>query len=139
MKKFRKLLKDKKWRWTVGGISCLVAAASLFAVGKGVGADAVTLGGNEVNLTLNNGVYEIDSYEELKTLGNAFADETSGGKYKLVSDLVVENVSSASAGIFAGEFDGNDVYVSHTGSKKDMTWDEEVMKDISSMLLGYLK
>lgn len=41
--------------------------------------------------------------------------------------------------VTAGEFDGNDVYVSHTGSKKDMTWDEEVMKDISSMLLGYLK
>ena len=71
MNKFIKLLKDKKCRWTVGGISCLVVAASLFAVGKGVGADAVTLGGNDVNLTLNNGVYEIDSYEELMALGNA--------------------------------------------------------------------
>ena len=41
--------------------------------------------------------------------------------------------------VSAGEFDGNDIVVPHTGSKKDMTWDEEVMNDISKMLIGYLK
>ena len=107
MKKFTKLLKDKKWIWTAGGISCLVAAASLFAVGRDVGADAVSLGGTEVNLTLNNGVYEIDNYEELKALGNATVEETSGGKFKLVSDIVAANITSVSTGTFAGEFDGN--------------------------------
>ena len=41
--------------------------------------------------------------------------------------------------VTAGEFDGNDIVVAHTGSKKDMTWDEEVINDVTNMLIGYLK
>ena len=41
--------------------------------------------------------------------------------------------------VTAGEFVGNDIVVAHTGSKKDMAWDEEVINDVTNMLIGYLK
>ena len=108
MKKFTKLLKDKKWRWTAGGVMCLALAAGMFALGSGVAAEAVTLGGQEITLDLKNGVYEIDSYSELKALGSATSAETSQKTFKLVCDLEVEEeITSSAAGTFSGEFDGN--------------------------------
>ena len=108
MKKFTKLLKDKKLRWTTGGIMCLALAAGMFALGSNVGAEAVTLGNQEITLELNNGVYEIDSYSELKALGSASSGETTGKTFELVSDLIVnEEITAAAIGTFSGNFNGN--------------------------------
>ena len=41
--------------------------------------------------------------------------------------------------VTAGEVEGNDIVVAHTGSKKDMAWDEEIINDVTNMLIGYLK
>ena len=107
MKKFTKLLKEKRWRWTAGGIVCLVVAAMIFALGSGFGTSAVTLNGTEITLPQTNDVYEIDEYNELKALGDASSIETSGKTFKLVNDITVPSMTTPATGTFAGIFDGN--------------------------------
>ena len=109
MKKIGKLLKNKSWRWTAGGVMCLVLAAMIFALSSGVGASAESVNlGNSVSIELDkdqSGAYLIETEDQLEKLGNA-TEGTSGKIFKLESDIDI-NVTSAATGTFAGTFDGN--------------------------------
>ena len=107
MKKIGKLLKSKKWKWTAGGVMCLVVAAMIFALSADFGSEAVMLNGTKMTLTETNGVYEIDVYSELKALGDASADETKGKTFQLVKDITINSLTAPATGTFAGTFDGN--------------------------------
>ena len=105
MKKFTKLLKEKRWRWTAGGIMCLVVAAMIFALSADFSAEADTITiGEQSFIQDTDGSYLIDSAEKMIALSNA----TSGtnGTFKLTEDITV-SVSAPATGIFEGTFDGN--------------------------------
>lgn len=105
MKKFTKLLKEKRWRWTAGGVMCLAVAAIIFALSADFSAEADTITiGEQSFIQDTDGSYLIDSAEKMIALSNA----TSGtnGTFKLTEDITV-SVSAPATGIFEGTFDGN--------------------------------
>ena len=108
MKKIRELLKEKRWRWTAGGIACLAGAAMIFALGSGLGVQAsINLGGVNVDLSTDGNIYLISNQDELKALGNATATETENKTFRLASDIEVLSMTGPVTGTFAGTFDGN--------------------------------
>ena len=111
MKKFTKLLKDKKWRWTAGGVMCLALAAMFFALGRSTGAKAqsLILNSNHIDFEMvenSTDTYWIKTAEQLQAIGNASEEETNGKKFYLFQDLDLENITTVAKGTFAGEFDG---------------------------------
>lgn len=106
MKKFRKLLKEKRWRLTACGIGCLVAASMIFAFGSGVGVRAESIVLDDVTITEDGGVYKISTVAELTALGNAAKEQTSGKTFRMVNDITVPSVMTPATGTFAGTFDG---------------------------------
>ena len=104
MRKIRELLKEKRWRWTAGGIACFVMAAVIFALASGVGVQAETLTiGNQVFSPDEDGKYVIDSAEKMIVLGNAISDTNE--VFKLTKDIEI-SISEPATGIFKGTFDG---------------------------------
>lgn len=110
--------KEPKKKWTgkkqiwygAAGLFCLVAAVLVLILGNGIGAQAESLhmGDKTLNFTLDSTdhYYEIKNSAQLSALGNATADQTMGKKFKLVNDLKVSSITTASTGTFAGTFDG---------------------------------
>ena len=102
MKKIGKLLKDKRWRWTAGGVMCLVVASMIFALG----ADNQAAAANSMD-ELNNANGSITTAAEFELLRNATATETAKKTYTLQNDITISEISSAAKGSFAGTFNGN--------------------------------
>lgn len=112
MKKIRKLLREKRWKWTVGGMACLMLAAVLFGLLSDLGAiaaESITLGSTDVRFetTAEDGktVYLVKTQEQMKMLGKASDAETSGKTFRLNDDLSIA-VEDPATGAFAGTFDG---------------------------------
>ena len=119
MKKFIKLLKDKKWRWTAGGVMCLVVAAMIFALGNNQQANAATTIDE-----LNQANGKITSSSELELLRNAnITNET----YTLQNDITIESITSSAKGIFGGTFDGS----GHVITINDINITEEDIENIT--------
>ena len=109
MKKFTKLLKDKKWKWTAGGVMCLVVAALIFALGGGFGSSAqtanVTLGSANITFDVvdnETNTYWIKTKEQLQAIGNGSATETGGKTFYLYSDLSLRNITAPAMEIGTG-------------------------------------
>lgn len=131
MKKFIKLLKEKRWRWTAGGITCLVVAAMIFALSSGGNASAVAT--TIYDLDQANG--KIAEASEFELLRNAQIE--SGKTYTLENDITIDNITSVANGSFAGTFDGNG-HVITINNIAITEGDVEAIKDsqISGLLFG---
>ena len=138
MKKIRELLKEKRWKWTAGGIACLAGAAVIFALSSGMGVHAsINLGG--VNIPTDGSAYLISTESELKALGNASEHETVNKTFKMVNDINVSSITSPATGTFAGVFDGNGHVITYENIQIEMT-DEEAAKSskVHGLLFGTL-
>lgn len=110
--------KEPKKKWTgkkqiwygAAGLFCLVAAVLVLILGNGMGAQAEPLhmGDKTLDFTLDSTdhYYEIKNSAQLSALGNATADQTKDKNFKLVKDLKISSITTASTGTFAGTFDG---------------------------------
>lgn len=120
MKKFTKLLKEKRWKWTAGGVACLVVVAMIFALSSGIGvrAETINLGENntiELNKDDVDNAYLITDASQLKALGNATSGKTNGMKFKLANDINI-SVSAPATGTFEGTFDGDGHVIAFSNS-----------------------
>jgi hypothetical protein len=91
MKKIRELLKEKRWKWTAGGVACLVAASMGFSTMQDIGvrADEISLGTETVDLERVSGedhTYWIETAEQLRKIGNA-TEGTANLTFKLKNDM----------------------------------------------------
>lgn len=110
--------REPKKKWTgkkqiwygAAGLFCLVAAVLVLILGNGIGAQAEPLhmGDKTLDFTLDSTdhYYEIKNSAQLSALGNATADQTKDKNFKLVKDLKISSITTASTGTFAGTFDG---------------------------------
>ena len=110
--------KEPKKKWTgkkqiwygAAGLFCLVAAVLVLILGNGMGAQAESLamGDKTLDFTLDStdNYYEIKNSAQLSALGNATADQTKDKNFKLINDLKISSITTASTGTFAGTFDG---------------------------------
>lgn len=110
MKKIRELLKEKRWKWTAGGVACLVAASMGFSTMQDIGvrADEISLGTETVDLERVSGedhTYWIETAEQLRKIGNA-TEGTANLTFKLKNDITFSSVTTPASGNFEGTFDG---------------------------------
>ena len=131
MKKFTKLLKEKRWRWTVGGVMCLVVAAIIFALSSGANASAAATTINELDQA-NGKITEASEFELIRN-----AQIESGKTYTLENDITIDSITSVANGSFAGTFDGNG-HVITINNIAITEGDEKAIKDsqISGLLFG---
>lgn len=108
--------REQKKKWTgkkhiwygMAGLFCLAAAVLILTFGNGMGAQAESRAEYEkINLTLNDGVYQITTAQELLALGNASEEQTKDHTYKLTKDIPISSIEMAATGTFAGTFDGD--------------------------------
>ena len=121
--------KEPKKKWTgkkqiwygAAGLFCLVAAVLILILGNGIGAQAESLdmGDKTLDFTQDStdGYYEIKNSAQLSALGNATEDQTKGKNFKLVKDLKISSITTASTGTFAGTFDGKGYVITITELK----------------------
>lgn len=131
MKKFTKLLKEKRWRWTAGGVMCLVLAVMIFALSSGGNASAAATTISELERA-NGKITEASEFELLRN-----AQIESGMTYTLENDITIDSITSVANGNFAGTFDGNGHVI--TINNIDITeGDVKAIKDsqISGLLFG---
>ena len=131
MKKFTKLLKEKRWRWTAGGVMCLAVAAMIFALSSGGNASAATTTISELDRA-NGKITEAAEFELLRN-----AQIESGKTYTLENDITIDSITSVANGSFAGTFDGNG-HVITINNVAITEGDVKAIKDsqISGLLFG---
>lgn len=131
MKKFTKLLKEKRWRWTAGGVTCLVLAVMIFALSSGGNASAATTTISELDRA-NGKITEAAEFELLRN-----AQIESGKTYTLENDITIDSITSVANGSFAGTFDGNG-HVITINNVAITEGDVKAIKDsqISGLLFG---
>lgn len=138
MKKFIKLLNEK--RWMFGGVVCLVLASMIFAMASGMGVQASITVGETTIQSNDEGVYLISTVNELTALGNASTDQTKGRTFRLVNDITVSSVTTPATGTFAGTFDGNGHVITYQDIAIEVT-DTEATSDskVHGLLFGTIQ
>lgn len=117
MKRIRELLKEKRWRWTAGGVACLLVAALMFGMLSelGVKADEISLGNDTIDLHPVEGeenTYWLENASQLQKLGNAVSG-TEGLTFRLKNDIAMGSIKSPATGNFAGVLDGNGYVITY--------------------------